>query len=113
MEKTSIGIQENIACVLCYILGWITGLVFLVAESENKTVKFHAMQSIVVFGGLHVLSMVLLFTVIGAPLVLIVNIIMLIAWIVLMIKAYQGGIYKFPVAGDLAEKWIQGNKSED
>ena len=48
MEKTSTGLDENVAGLLCYILGWITGIVFLVIEPDNKFVRFHALQSIIV-----------------------------------------------------------------
>ena len=58
-QKTSTGLQPNLAGLLCYILGWITGIVFLILEKENKFVKFHAMQSIIVFGGITVLYIVL------------------------------------------------------
>ena len=46
MDKTSIGLTENIAGLLCYVLGWISGLIFLLIEQENKFVRFHAIQSI-------------------------------------------------------------------
>jgi uncharacterized membrane protein len=58
MAKTSNGLEENVAGLLCYVLGWITGLVFILIEKENKFVRFHAMQSIVVFGGLTVISII-------------------------------------------------------
>jgi len=47
-EKTSLGLDENIEGALCYVLGWLTGIVFFVLEKDNRFVKFHAMQSIVV-----------------------------------------------------------------
>ena len=59
MEKTSIGLNENVAGLLCYVLGWISGLVFLLIESENKFVRFHALQSIIVFGALTVIQIIL------------------------------------------------------
>ena len=54
MDKTSTGLAENVAGMLCYVLCWISGVVFLVIEPSNKFVRFHAMQSILVFGGLNV-----------------------------------------------------------
>jgi uncharacterized membrane protein len=54
-KKTAIGLDENIAGVLTYSLGWITGLAFLVVERENRFVRFHAIQSTLVFGTLCVL----------------------------------------------------------
>ena len=52
MEKTSTGLDENVAGLLCYVLGWVSGLVFILIEQENNFVRFHAMQSIIVFGAL-------------------------------------------------------------
>src|SRR5882757_7779196 len=56
--SASTGLQENLAGLLCYVLGWITGLVFFFID-KRPFVRFHAAQSIVVFGGLHVLSILL------------------------------------------------------
>ena len=50
MAKTSTGLTENVAGLLCYVLGWVSGIVFLIIEPENKFVRFHAFQSIIVFG---------------------------------------------------------------
>ena len=47
MAKTSTGIQENVAALLSYLVGWVTGLVFILLEQENKYVRYHAMQSII------------------------------------------------------------------
>lgn len=57
--KSSTGLEPNIAGLLCYILGWISGIIFFLIESENKFVRFHAMQSIVTFGGLTVLQILI------------------------------------------------------
>jgi uncharacterized membrane protein len=105
MGKTSIGMQANLAALLSYLVGPITGIIFYLIEKENKFVRFHAMQSIVTFGSLWVLNSVLAFIpVIGWALMPIVGVINLILWILLMIKAYQGEYFKLPVAGDIAEK---------
>ena len=104
MAKTSTGLEENVAGLLCYVLGWVSGLVFILIEKENKFVRFHAIQSIIVFGILFLASIILsriLF--LGG----IIGILGLVLWIVLMIKAYQGEKYKVPWAGNLAEKQIK------
>ncbi len=49
-ESTITGLQPNIAGLLCYVGGWISGIIFLVLEQRNRWVRFHAVQSIVVFG---------------------------------------------------------------
>ena len=56
LGKTSTGIQANVAGLLSYVLGWLTGLIFFLIEKENKFVRFHAAQSLVVFGALTVLQ---------------------------------------------------------
>jgi len=105
LGETSMGMQPNLAALLCYLLGWITGLIFFLVEKKNKFVRFHAMQSIVVFGGLAVINIVLLVVpVIGALIGLLLSLLALVLWILLMIKAYQGETFKLPIAGDIAEK---------
>ena len=105
LGKTSTGIQPNVAALLCYAAGWVTGLIFYLIEKENKFVRFHAFQSIVVFGALTVLPIILaVIPIIGWTLLPIVYLAEFALWIILMIKAYQGEKLKLPVAGDLAEK---------
>jgi len=113
MEKTSTGLEANVAGLLCYVLGWVSGLVFILIEKENKFVRFHAVQSIVTFGSITVVSILLsilgLIPFIGVVFDIINWIIGLLAfvlWIVLMVKAYQGATYKLPWAGNIAEKRI-------
>jgi uncharacterized membrane protein len=55
-SETSLGLDERWERVLCYALGWITGLIFLFAERKNQVVQRHARQSIVIFGGLSILG---------------------------------------------------------
>ena len=105
-KKTSTGLEENVAGLLCYVLGWISGIVFLLIEPQNKFVRFHAFQSIIVFGALTVIGIILgWIPVVGIVIGWIIWILGIILWIVLMVKAYQGGRYKLPVSGNLAEKW--------
>ncbi|MBF0490659.1 MAG: DUF4870 domain-containing protein [Candidatus Omnitrophica bacterium] len=104
-EKTSTGLQANVAALLSYVLGFITGIVFFVIEKDNKFVRFHAMQSIVVSGSLFVAQIVLRFVpFVGFALSSLLSLLGLALWIILMIKAYQGELFKLPVAGDIAEK---------
>ena len=107
MEKTSTGLDENVAGLLCYVLGWISGIVFLLIEPENKFVRFHAIHLIIVFGILNIAGIILnLVPFIGW----IVPAVGFILWVVLMVKAYQGARYKIPWAGNLAEKLMGGQK---
>ncbi len=105
MEKSSTGLAANVAGLLCYVLGWISGLVFILIERESKFVRFHAIQSIYVFGTLTIASIVLgWIPIIGGVLGWLISVLAFILWIILMIKAYQGTMYKLPWAGNLAEK---------
>src|ERR1700738_2655241 len=117
-DHTRSGLPENIAALLSYVLGWITGLVFL-RINKRPYVRFHAAQSIVVFLGLQILQAVLgsvfgmgwwfgggcywgALTLCTRPLNLI-SFLTLVLWIVLMLKAFQGVRFKVPLAGDIAE----------
>src|SRR4030066_891539 len=57
-KSTSVGLEPNIAGLLCYVLGWITGIIFFLLEKENKFVRFHAIQSIITFGAFTLLSII-------------------------------------------------------
>ncbi len=107
-EKTGMGLEQNVAGLLCYLLGWVSGLVFFLMEKENKFVRFHAMQSIIVFGGLTVIGIVLSFIpILGWIVSTILSLLALVLWILLMIRAYQNVWYKLPWIGGLAEKYSQ------
>jgi uncharacterized membrane protein len=106
-NKTSTGIQENVEGLLCYLGGWITGIIFFIVEKENKIVRFHAVQSIAVSVVLIVVYFILgLIPIIGWLIMPLVGIVSFILWIFLMLKAYQGKMYKLPVIGDFAEKQV-------
>lgn len=106
-NNTALGVQENIAGLLCYVAGFITGIVFLVLEKENKFVRFHAMQSLVTFLALFVISIVGGFIpLVGWLISLLITPVGLVLWILLMYKAYQGQKFKLPVIGDFAEKQL-------
>jgi uncharacterized membrane protein len=104
-NKTSSGLTENFAGMLCYLFGWLSGLVFFLTEKENKFVRFHAMQSIIVFAALLVINVVLgMIPVLGWVVAIVLWPVSAILWILLMYKAYKGERFKLPVAGDMAEK---------
>lgn len=106
MAKTSTGLNENVAGLLCYVLGWISGIVFLILEPKNKFVRYHAIQSIIVFGAINVAGVILgWIPFIGGFLAGVIWLLGFILWIVLIVKAYQGKKYKLPWAGDFAQKW--------
>ncbi|MDG6228451.1 MAG: DUF4870 domain-containing protein [Candidatus Thermoplasmatota archaeon] len=126
-KNTSMNMEENVASALCYVLVWVTGIIFFFLEKKSKTVKFHAMQSILTFLPLSILGW--LFGWLGAPSVnwsggwaysynpgipallylsWIIWVLTVILWILLIFKAYSGEMFKLPVIGDIAEK--QANK---
>jgi uncharacterized membrane protein len=105
-EKTGTGLPPNTAAALSYALGWLTGLIFLLLE-KDKYVRFHAMQSIVVFGFLTLVTFVPIINIFLSPLVVIVGFVL---WLVLIFKAYQGEKYKLPVVGDFAEQQVEKMK---
>ena len=100
-ERSSTGLEENVAGFLCYLLGFITGIVFLIVEKKSHFVKFHAKQSTITFLGLFVISLIIGWIPVIGTLVLILT---LILWLLLMIKALQGKRYALSVVGKLAEE---------
>ena len=96
--------DENLKGALCYALGFLSGVFFLLTEKENKFIRFHAMQSTVVFLGIVVFTMI---PIIGQILSILVMPLSFILWIILMYKAYQGEKYKLPMVGDFAEKQVE------
>ncbi|SRR6266404_1960 len=124
--KSSTGLDENVAALIAYIFGWLSGLILLLLEKESRLVRFHAMQSILFNVLVAVIGFVLwivtfifvliasqmggfLGTIVGllATLLWIAFCIgLLIAWVMCLIKAYQGQFFKLPVIGNFAEKFV-------
>jgi uncharacterized membrane protein len=104
--KSVAGLDENVAAALAYALGWITGLVLLVAEPANRFVRFHALQSVLVFGGLSLAWFIALsIPFIGwVVAIVIIPIVSVALWLTLMFKAYNGERFKVPFAGDIADQ---------
>lgn len=113
------GLDENIAGVLCYALGWLTGLIFFFID-KRPTVRFHAAQSIVVFGGLFIIYWIVISAfatqiffgglgmgwTMGYTLFMLLRLLFFVLWILLMIKAYQGERFRLPIAADLADSLV-------
>ena len=116
------GLEPNIAGALSYLLGFLTGLVFFLIEEEDEFVRFHAAQSMVVFGGLFVLAIVVqvFTTVLGATaglfgwivalvlglIWLVISLGILVLWIFLMVRAYQGKTPRIPIAAGIADDLV-------
>ncbi len=110
--KTSMGLDQNIAAALSYLCCWLTGLIFYLLEKENDFVRFHAMQSILAFGGLAVLQIFL--WILGfMPFIkylawigqMILGILAFVVFLVCIINAFQGKRFHLPVVGEMAEKY--------
>jgi uncharacterized membrane protein len=124
MVKATFGLDENVASAATYVLGWITGILFFVMEKDNKTVRFHAMQSILTF-----LPLTILWWIIGSiysmmifgagaygavgmwgilsVISLLISIVVLLLWLFLMYKAYLGEKFKMPIVGEIAESQVK------
>jgi uncharacterized membrane protein len=106
------GMTDNVAGMLAYVT-IIPAIVFLVVEPYNKNrfVRFHSFQNIFFhvawFAMWIALSIVAHIPFLGWLTILIwplIGLAGLIIWIILLLKAYQGQMYKLPVIGDMAEK---------
>jgi uncharacterized membrane protein len=109
---TAGGMTDNVAGMLAYIT-IIPAIIFLVVEPYNKNrfIRFHSWQCLffaatlfVLHIGLSIFTFVPILALITFPLHLLVSLGGFIVWIILLIKANQGQMYKLPVIGDLAEK---------
>ncbi len=104
-EESSTGLAANVAGLLSYALGIVTGIIFLVVEKKSSFVRFHAMQSVVTFGSLLLVSVFGSFIpFVGWILVAIASPLSFVLWLLLMYKAFQGERFKLPLAGDIAEE---------
>src|SRR6185369_15741190 len=123
--KSSTGLDENIAALLSYVFGWLSGLIFFLMEKDSRLVRFHAMQSIL----LSVAAIVILvaFWIVAGILGIVVSyisgVLSFLLWIVTMlvggvlglaivagaviclVKAFQGQYFKLPFIGNMAEKF--------
>lgn len=112
MAKSSTGMEENVAGLLCYLAGWITGIIFLVIEKDSKFVKYHAIQSIVIFGVITILFIIfgilgmipVIGFIFGVVLWWLLWVAMIVLWIILMVRAYQGKKINMLGAGGIANK---------
>ncbi|MBX7172606.1 MAG: hypothetical protein K1X72_16680 [Pyrinomonadaceae bacterium] len=121
--KTALGLDANVGALLCYLpicaISLIFSIIVIVADKENKAVRFHAFQSLL----LTVIYVVLLIGVLAiggvlvgvtgssalGGLVSLLYFAVILGFLILMIvgcvKGFTGGSYKLPVIGDMAEKW--------
>jgi uncharacterized membrane protein len=110
------GIDPNLASTLSYVCGLITGILFLLIDKDNKTVRFHAWNSILFNIATIILSIA--FSVLSTIIInisfwmysafsivyMIVWLALFVVWLVSMVKAFQGSVFEIPVITDLARK---------
>jgi uncharacterized membrane protein len=115
--QTGGGLTDNVAGMLAYFT-FIPAVIFLVLEpyNKNRVIRFHAFQCLFLYAAaiacwicLGILSVVLAFIPILGHLVIallwmVLSFGLIIVWIIVVIKANQGQMYKLPIIGDLAEK---------
>jgi uncharacterized membrane protein len=114
LGTSSMGMQPNVAAGLSYVLLWVTGLIFFLMEKQNRFVRFHAMQSILFFGGITVVEVLLnIINAFNVPFLWIITlligavlgIVAFVGYIVLLTNGFQGKYFKLPIVGDYAEKY--------
>lgn len=95
--------EKNVRGALSYVLGPVTGIVFLITD-KDPFVRFHAAQSTVVFGALTVLSILMTMTLILAILTPLISLAGFALWLVLIFKAYKGEQYTLPYVDKYVQK---------
>ena len=115
-EPTSTGVDPRLSALLCYTAWWLSGVIFLIIEQQHREVRFHAAQSLVLFGGLSVIIAMLSFGSVAMLMVsggafqaarMLLYLVWLAAvliWLVLMYRTYNGQTWRVPLAGNLAAK---------
>jgi uncharacterized membrane protein len=126
---TGIGLDQNVAGALAYLFGFITGVIVYFLERDNAFVRFHAAQSIVLFGGftlvivaVSILSTILSVLTLGAGsggffvfslISLLFTLVWFAAsvagfvlWIYLLVKAYQGATPRIPIVAGIADSLV-------
>jgi len=106
-EKSSSGLDANIAGTLSYVLGFVSGVYFLATEKKSHFVRFHAMQSTVVFIALFVIQYALGSLETFVALTPIVGLVTIGVWVFMMYKAYSWEVYRLPIVGDIAAKELE------
>lgn len=113
---TSTGVDARLSALLCYLAWWVSGVVFLVLEQEHRAVRFHAAQSIVLFGGLTAVIVLLSVTSVAALFIspaifqatwmvsYVVWFGAVVLWLIVLVRTFRGETWRVPFAGDLAAR---------
>src|SRR5258708_33796280 len=105
---SSVGSNKKTYTILAYLLGWLTGLIFLFVGKDDPDVKWNAANSAGIFGGLSVLNLVLSFIPVVNVLTIVAFIAGLILWVMIMIQALQGTGQRIPapLVGQYINKYV-------
>ena len=107
-KKSVFDLNENVAGALCYSLLFFSGIFFLIADRENKFVRFHALQSTILFLALAVLSAVTSWIPIVRLLIPgLLSLVTFVCWVFLMFTAFKGQTFKIPILGEVV--WDKTN----
>lgn len=124
--KTALGLDTNVGALLCYLpicaISLIYSIIVLVTDKDNRSMRFHAFQSLLLTGAyiVVVVALQIFAAIVGVAtgsgmLASLVSLVVLLAVVAFlgamifgMVKGYQGQTFKFPVVGDMAEKWANG-----
>lgn len=115
--------DAHLASALCYSIGWLTGLLFLLFTRQNQFVRYHALQALLFFGGINIIDIAIFNIAIfgtrfhilpfsGFSLFLLFLFFMLlqlvafVGWIISMFQAARGAYYQLPFVGGLAARFI-------
>jgi uncharacterized membrane protein len=115
VTSTTTGLDVRLASVLCYSVWWVTGGLFLLLERQHRTVRFHAAQSLVLFGSVSALLVALgavsaLALVVSGQSYQLVRFLAdllwagaAILWLVLVLRAWRGEVWRVPLVAALAD----------
>ncbi|WP_339164106.1 DUF4870 domain-containing protein [Siminovitchia sp. FSL W7-1587] len=107
-RKSSTGLEENVAGLLCYLGTFVTGIIFFILEKKSPFVKFHAMQSMVLYATLWIVGTGVSYVpFVGWLFKLLISLVGFILWVLLMVQTYHRERIKVPVVGDIAENLVQ------
>ena len=115
-DSPTAGMEENVAGLLCYLVGWVTGLIFLLID-KRPFVKFHAAQSIAfnicIFPfwiALWIIELILahipIIGFLGLIMFPVFGLVIFALWIFLMFKAYSHEKFKLPIIGDIVDNMV-------
>jgi len=113
MNKSVFNLNENIAAALAYVLSFVSGFIILIVEKDNKFVRFHAMQSVllgvilfILNAALNIISHIWLVGFIASIALWALGIITFALWLFTIFKALSKEYYKLPIIGDVAHAQV-------